>query len=230
MPVPGLDGGWGQADVEVEGGIEGGQRSEVQRAAHFIAGGGGRLLGAGGAFHRMAEHVAARHWAGIDHGPDPILKVLADVEKPGEHGSQQPLVARARIHVAAEFGDVQLHHARRMGAIHQGEDAPLPRQGADFPHRQHAAVRVVDMAEADEPSALGHGLFKRRDDGVRALRRMKRIALEVHHHRLDAVPGRAQVDGLDAAGVIVVGVDDLVTRAKVEPQGAEGHALRGVVG
>ena len=106
----------------------------------------------------------------------------------------------------------------------------LPGQGADFPHRQHAAVRVVDMAEADQPSALGHGLLKRRDDGVGALRRMKRIAPEIDHHRLDAVPGRAQVDGLDAAGVVVVGVDDFIARTKVEPQRAEGHTLRGVVG
>src|SRR5262249_49290445 len=88
----------------------------------------------------------------------------ADVEEAGPGGGEEPLVAVAPVEVAGDLGEVQVQEGGGVGAVDDGEDAALLRLGAQLAGGQPQAGGGEDVAEEEQPGALGHGLCGGVDD------------------------------------------------------------------
>src|SRR4051812_24693165 len=78
------------------------------------------------------------------------LAAGTDIEAAHTFRSQDPLVAGKGVHVGAGCGDVHEDVAYALGAVHDGQSAPLASHGADLLERQNLARGPVYVRERDE--------------------------------------------------------------------------------
>ena len=233
VAVPAFDGGRADHVVEIQRRVDGDAGRRVGGTPQFELGCARQVLvvvDLGEARGFLTVHGQAVHGTGIERRPDAVQDVFFHVEETRVHGGHHPLVARPRVHVAAQVVHVQVEHARWLGPVDQGNDAFRPGHVADFPHGEDEAVAVVDVAEAEHFRARRDGGLEGLEQRVGAVGRMVLGGRQVDHDGFRPLADRPEVDGLHPAGMIVVGRHDLVARLHVDAEGAEDHAFRRVVG
>jgi hypothetical protein len=119
-----------------------------------------------------ALHLKAVHKGSVAEGPglSPVgcpavadderrqhrLPVAPDMEEGRTLGCHEPLVAVARIEVRAQRIEVEWDVPRRVGAVDDCEDTPLPRDPDDALDREEQRRRRRDVRQEQHPRPVGH--------------------------------------------------------------------------
>ena len=132
----------------------------------------------------------------------------------------------ADVRIAAERFHVHLDLAHRLRTVDDRERSAALRERAQLARRQQRAEPARDVAEHHDFRARRHRGLEQAHDRLRPARerRLQRQFLDD-----DAAALREQSPGRDAAAVLLVGADDLVTRRQVEAVGEEVDSHRGVL-
>ena len=75
------------------------------------------------------------------------------------------------VEVGAEPGEVQGHLGRRVGAVHDRDEAELAGVGEDLLERQYKAAFRRDVADVEDASPLARGGEESVDEGARVVER-----------------------------------------------------------
>ena len=114
----------------------------------------GRIAGAGPVeLHPEARAAGVRGGGAVADGqrPDLRLPVVSRPQEGGALGRAQPLVAVAAVVGGAERVEIEGHHPRRVGAVHEDFDT-APAQLGDQPFdRQHQRGRARHVIEQGQP-------------------------------------------------------------------------------
>ena len=68
--------------------------------------------------------------------PEPINDLVTYIEEAGALGPLQPLVSAGKVRVTTEILDVQMHHAKDLGAVYSGKNAFVASQRTQLRCRQ----------------------------------------------------------------------------------------------
>src|SRR6202521_2920311 len=152
--------------------------------------------------------------AGGDYGvPQPGDLLVSNIQKPTALRRLQPLVRAGGVHVASQLVYVQPHHSHNVRAVHRRENPLRTRQRAEFLGRQNHARNRGDVAEKQHARP-------RRDRIIDKIQRRRRIRhrlwqRDLFHH--NPISFRAQVPGMLASRVLLVGHQHFVASLHVQP-------------
>ena len=158
--------------------------------------------------------------------PEPVLDFAPDIHESGAFRRHHPLVRAADVRIAAERFHVHLDLAHRLCTVDDCERSAARRECAQLARRQQRAEPAGDVAEHHDFRAWRHRRLEQAHDRLRPARERR---LQRQFVDDDAAALREQSPGRDAAAVLLVGADDLVTRRQVEAVGEEVDAHRGVL-
>src|SRR6266702_8794168 len=116
------------------------------------------------------------------------------------------------IHVTTRVLDVDGHHSADLCSIDHRDNAFAARESAEFLYRQHDSGGRCDLADEENLGTRGDGGFDCADDLLRAFGRNGDGEFLDDH----AVTLCAKVPWLLAAGMFLVGHEDLVAGLEVE--------------
>ena len=154
------------------------------------------------------------------------LEVAPDVKEARAFGATHPLVAVAGIPGRSNGGDIEVEHARDVGAVDECFDASF----GQFVHKvgdgEDECCRAGDMVEHGD---LCPGRYRREDRGNDVL-----LAFQGKRHTRDdnlcARPGGGGIEGVLAGSVGMVGGEQLIAGLQFEPAEHGVHARCGVGG
>ncbi|GBD16129.1 hypothetical protein HRbin26_01024 [bacterium HR26] len=180
---------------------------------------------------RLGQQVAAgdlqparRQRCVADHGQvQHVHRLVGDVDRPGPLWPAEPLLARDRVDIHSERGQVHRDRAGRLGAVDGHQDPLAVRERDDLLERENGAGVPGQVGDNDHAGAPGEQALDRSGNVPRAVAQPRRA--DDHAVAVGHVEDRAL-----AARVLHVGGDDLVARLPVDPHHREVHAVGGVAG